>query len=160
MKTEQEEQLKAEMYCSAGEHCRSEVAAKLAGNGRRDSEPLAPEAVERILAHLEKEGYIDEERYARAFVHDKLEFCRWGKIRIRMALRQKGIGNAAAENALASVDEDEYTGILRDVLAAKRRGVNGSDEFERSMKLMRFAVQRGFEPGLVRKMLDISEQEQ
>lgn len=152
---EKETIMKAEAYCSAGERCRSEVLAKI---GQWDgTKELTSAAVSRIMEHLEKEGYVDEARYAAAFVHDKLMFCRWGRLKIRAALRQKGVAKDAAEAALDGIDEDEYLDILRDVIASKRRDIHGATEYERAMKLLRFATQRGFEPGIAARIAGIQE---
>ena len=152
---ENEAKLKAEMYCSAAERCRSEVAMKIRVWDKAGE--LDDAAAGRIIAHLEKEGYLDESRYAAAFVHDKLRFCRWGRVKIRMALRQKGIASDTLEEALDGIDEEEYMTILRDLIASRGRELRASSDYERSMKLLRFAAQRGFEPSLAGRIINIPE---
>ena len=80
-----EARVKAEIYCAKAERCKCEVLHKLQLWG-------APEEhEENILAHLVKEGYIDESRYAKAFVRDKYRFSQWGTMKISQALRLKRI---------------------------------------------------------------------
>jgi regulatory protein len=132
-------QYKAEAYCCATERCISEVEAKLPHWGADEHEAAA------IIAHLLKERYIDEARYATAFVRDKYRFNQWGRVKIQQALRLKGIATAVIAEALQAIDEDEYLGILRQVLAQKRRGIKGASDYERNGKLIRFALGRGYE---------------
>ena len=149
--TEQEGKALAERYCSGAEHCCHEVEAMLE---RHDT---GSEDIDRILKHLIKEGYIDESRYACAFVRDKVRFAKWGRIRIAQALRQKRIPHDVAQSALESIDEDDYMAALNDVVRSRYRTARGTTEFERKMKTMRTVCGRGYEPQLVRKVLDLAD---
>ena len=113
--------------------------------------------ISRILKYLVKEGYVDESRYAAAFVHDKVRFAKWGRSKIAQALWQKRIPADVADEALSHIDEDEYLEALRDVVASRYRSVKGATEYERKMKTMKSVCGRGYEPALVRKVLDLSD---
>jgi len=113
--------------------------------------------ISRILKYLVKEGYVDESRYAAAFVHDKVRFAKWGRSKIAQALWQKRIPADVADEALSHIDEDEYMEALRDVVASRYRSVKGATEYERKMKTMKSVCGRGYEPALVRKVLDLSD---
>ena len=149
--TETEGKTRAEAYCSSAEHYRSEVRAMLERHGAEKPD------IESIINNLVKEGFIDESRYARAFVHDKVRFARWGKVKIAQALWQKRIPQDITDAALESIEDDEYLAALRDVVKAKFRTVKGATEYERKMKTMRSVCSRGYEPALVRKLLDLSD---
>ena len=113
--------------------------------------------IENIINHLLREGFIDESRYARAFVHDKVRFAKWGKVKIAQALWQKRIPQDITDATLESIDDDEYLAALKDVVKAKFCTVKGATEYERKMKTMRSVCSRGYEPALVRKLLDLSD---
>ena len=113
--------------------------------------------IESIINNLVKEGFIDEFRYARAFVHDKVRFAKWGRVKIAQALWQKRIPQDITDAALESIEDDEYLAALKDVVKAKFRTVKGATEYERKMKTMRSVCSRGYEPALVRKLLDLSD---
>ena len=149
--TESEGKTRAEAYCSAAEHCRSEVRAMLERHGAEKPD------IENIINHLLREGFIDESRYAHAFVHDKVRFAKWGRVKIAQALWQKRIPQDITDTALESIDYDEYLAALKDVVKAKFRTVKGATEYERKMKTMRSVCSRGYEPALVRKLLDLSD---
>ena len=149
--TESEGKTRAEAYCSAAEHCRSEVRAMLERHGAEKPD------IESIINHLLREGFIDESRYARAFVHDKVRFAKWGRVKIAQSLWQKRIPQDITDAALESIDDDEYLAALRDVVKAKFHTVKGATEYERKMKTMKSVCSRGYEPPLVRKVLDLSD---
>jgi regulatory protein len=149
--TESEGKTRAEAYCSAAEHCRSEVRAMLERHGAEKPD------IERILDYLVREGFVDESRYARAFVHDKVRFAKWGRVKIAQALWQKRIPQDVTDSALASVDDDEYMCALKEVVQSRYRQAKGSNEYERKMKTMKSVCSRGYEPALVRRVLDLSD---
>ncbi len=149
--TESEGKTLAERYCSGAEHCCLEVRQMLE---RRKAESAD---IERIIKYLIKEGYIDESRYAAAFVHDKVRFAKWGRAKIAQALWQKRIPAGVADEALASIDEDEYMAALKEVAQSRYRQTKGATEYERKMKTMKSVCSRGYEPALVRRVLSMSD---
>ena len=149
--TESEGKTLAERYCSGAEHCCLEVRQMLE---RRKAESAD---IERIIKYLIKEGYIDESRYAAAFVHDKVRFAKWGRVKIAQALWQKRIPAGVADEALASIDEDEYMAALKEVAQSRYRQTKGATEYERKIKTMKSVCSRGYEPALVRRVLSMSD---
>lgn len=146
---EQEGLARAQAYCSAAEHCKADVRAMLE---RKNPEPGT---VGRILKQLEEDGFIDEGRYARAFVHDKVRFAKWGRLKISQALAVKRIPRDIVSDALLSIDEDEYMAALRDVVNARLKTVKGASDYEIRMKTMKSVSARGYEPALIGKLLDL-----
>ena len=151
MINEKEARLRAEAYCSAAERCRSEVLTKLSAYVRKDG--LEPECIDRIMTQLEADGFIDEDRYAVAFVHDKFSLSKWGRVKIYYALLQKGIHEQTAVRALDSIDDDEYCRLLADVLERRLREMGGTLDYGDSARLLRYATQRGFEPSLAGEII-------
>lgn len=137
--------------CSTSEQCLSDVEAKLK---RYD---LSEEERTRILQHLVEEKYIDDKRYAEAFVRDKYRFNKWGRIKIAQGLRMKGIDNGSVNEAMELIDETEYLHILRELIKAKRKSIRGKSDYEVNGKLIRFAIGRGFEFAAIRSCMDVDE---
>ena len=133
--------------CSTSEQCLSDIEGKLAKYDLTDEEKT------RILRHLVEEGYVDDRRYAEAYVRDKYRFNKWGRIKIAQGLRMKGIDQETINAAMEAIDEKEYIGILRGLIQAKRRSTRGNSEYEINGKLIRFATGRGFEFGAIRQCL-------
>ncbi|MCC8142867.1 MAG: RecX family transcriptional regulator [Tannerellaceae bacterium] len=134
-------------YCSSTERCSAEVERKILAGG------LPPEAAARILERLIKEKFIDDRRYCRSFVNDKLCYNKWGRIKIGYELRKKNIPVAISEEILASIDEEEYTDILLTLLKAKLKSIKSKDERDTWNKLFRFAAGRGYESSLITQSL-------
>jgi regulatory protein len=137
--SEQEWLQRLAAYCTAAERCAEDVRRKLHGSG------LSAEAEERVIARLRAEKFIDEERYCRSFVHDKLRFNRWGRIKISAELHQRRLPSESVSAVLAAIDPDEYAGVLYAVLQAKRRSLRNKDTHDTWHKLLRFALSHGFE---------------
>lgn len=145
--TEAEALNKAAAYCTLCERCRYEVTAKLTAWG------VAHTAQERILQRLEKEGFVNENRYCRAFVNDKVRFNRWGRMKIIAAMREKRLQQNDITDAIAQIDEEQYMEALRSVVDGKRKELKNNDDYTSRQKIMRFAASRGFEPQLIMNVI-------
>ncbi len=144
---------KAAAYCSLCERCINEVRKKLTAWG------IAPIEQNKIIERLITEKFIDEERYCRAFVNDKIRFNHWGKIKITAALREKQIDKKYISSAIDNIDENEYMQILRDILITKQKEYKGKEDFATKQKLIRFAASRGFEPTKILQIIKCDDYE-
>lgn len=137
--TENEALNRAAAYCSGAEHCCKEVMDRLKRWGMEE------ETAERIVARLIKERFIDEERFARAFIHDKYAFEKWGKRKIANALRMKEIPEKCYAKYIGEIPREEYMEGLKSILEAKSRTVKAKNNYERNGKLIRFAAGKGYD---------------
>ena len=128
-------------YCAYQDRCTQEVMKKLATFDMPDSER------EKIMKLLVEDGFIDDERYASTFVRSKIHLKKWGVNKIRMALKLKGISDDIISNSLSEIDPEIYREELIKVLKAKK--INETDPYKRKAKLAQYAMQKGYEPGLV-----------
>lgn len=138
---------KAAAYCTLCERCISEVSTKLTAWGVPHSEQ------KKIIARLTNEQFIDEARYCRAFVNDKVRFNRWGRIKITAALREKRLPDEHIREAIDNIDEEQYNNALAEVIAAKRKELKGKDDYATQQKIIRHAASRGYEPALIIKTI-------
>lgn len=136
---------KARKYCSYQERCLADVKTKLLEWN------AAEKTVEKIIQTLEKEDFINEERFAIAFALGKLRNNKWGRNRIFYAMTQKQIPEIYIQMGLNEIDEDEYINILKAVLQSKKP--DEKDEFKRNNKLVKYAVQKGFQASLAWKVI-------
>lgn len=134
----------AAAYCSEAERCIYDVKKKITSAG------ATPEMVNRIIAYLLKEKFIDERRYCRCFVNDKLRFNHWGRIRLRYELQKKGIAPGLLAEAMDSIDEENYAATVSELLQNKKRITQGHSEQDLFHKLYRFAASKGFESDIIR----------
>lgn len=124
--------------CSQAEHCQKEMLDKMARWG------IEEDAQARIMEHLIKENYVNEERYCRGFVHDKMEYNGWGRRKIEQALWTKQIDREVSAPVLDEIDEEQWIEKLRPLIASKRKTTKGRNAYEVNQKLLRFAIGRGF----------------
>lgn len=151
--TEDEARLKAEAYCVAAERCTDDVLHKL------DQWGLPASSHELVIEHLKKERYIDDARYAVAYVRDKYRFNQWGRIKISQALKMKYIDSRSISLALQEIDEEEYLSILSSLLRKKAKSVKANSEYERNGKLLRFAASHGYEMDTILRCMEQMEDE-
>ncbi len=144
---------KAAAYCTLCERCISEVSTKLIAWG------VSNTSRHNILEQLQKEKFIDEERYCRAFVNDKIRFNHWGRIKIISALREKHLPQEYISTAISQIDEEEYLATLSAVIASKRKELKGADDYAAKQKIMRFAASRGYEPALIMNIIKYNPDE-
>ena len=150
-KTEQDAYLTLAALCAQAEHCQYEMTEKM----RRWE--LDEEAQARIMQRLVKERYINDERYARAFVKDKVHYNKWGRRKVEQALWQKHINEDIRQQVLDEVDDEEYIRILKPLLQQKRRSTKAANDYELNQKLMRFAMGRGFTFDIIRQCLKVDD---
>ena len=150
--TEQEAFLQLAALCAQAEHCEQEMRDKLK---RWD---IDESAQDRIIERLIRERYIDNERYARAFVKDKIRYNKWGRRKVQQALWLKRIDKDIQQRVLDEIDDQEYLSVLRPLLKQKRRSIKAESDYELNQKLVRFALGRGFTFDIIRQCLDVDEE--
>ena len=146
--TEQGAYLQLAQLCARSEHCQHDMLQKMRKWGMTD------EAQARVMQRLISERYVDDERFARAFVRDKIRYNKWGRRKVEQALWMKHIDDAVREQVLSEVDDDEYISILRPLLKQKRRSLKAQSDYELNQKLVKFALSRGFTFDIIRQCMD------
>ena len=121
---------KAEAYCARAEHCAAEVRRKLYEWGAPDE--INDEIVETLYANT----FLNDERFCRAYVHDKLEIQHWGRMKIHAGLSALQIPESIISAVLKEINQTRYLSVLRKV-AQQRQPVTKE-------QLFRFLLQRGF----------------
>ena len=130
-------------YCAYQERSVKEVTDKL------KTFEISEKEREEIIHYLIDNKFVNDERFARAFVRGKINQSGWGVNKIRFHLIQKGVSKDIIDEALQSFDEEAYRQRLIDILKVKSKTVKAANDFERNRKLAAYAIQRGFEAGLV-----------
>lgn len=127
-----------EAQCSKRECCTRDVRMKalkaLEGNSAYADE---------VVASLVHDGFVNDLRYASAFAREKASLTGWGPVKIRFALRAKGIGESDISAALEEIDSDKATERLRRLIEQKRKSLEGDPQIR--LKLIKFALSRGYD---------------
>jgi regulatory protein len=153
-KTEQEAYLTLASLCANAEHCQWEMREKM----RRWE--LSEEAQTRILNRLISERYIDDVRFARAFVKDKVKYNKWGRRKVEQALWQKHIDEDIRQQVLDEIADEDYVLVLRPMLQQKRKSIKANSDYELNGKLIRFAVSRGFTMDIIKQCISVSDEDE
>ena len=150
-KTEEEAFLQLAALCANAEHCQYEMLEKM------KRWELSDEAQARVMARLIEERYVDDRRYARAFVKDKICYNKWGRRKVQQGLWMKRIDKEIQDEVLNEIDEKEYLNVLKPLLKQKRKSIKANSDYELNQKLVRFAYGRGFTFDIIRQCLDVSD---
>ena len=135
--------VKARAYCVYQERSHQELRDKLYEWGQHQKE------VEAIISELITTGFINEERFAITYAGGKFRIKKWGKVKIKMGLKEKRVSDYCIKKALASIDMDDYVATLKEILASKAASVKESNPLKKKYKVAQYAVSRGFESDLV-----------
>ena len=130
-------------YCAYQERCVKEVTDKL------KTFDISEKEKDEILNYLIDNRFVNNERFACAFVRGKINQSGWGLNKIRFHLVQKGIDKETIDEALQSLDEEAYRQRLIEVLRVKAKTVKAENDYEKKRKLAAYAMQKGFEAGIV-----------
>lgn len=141
---------RAATYCSKSEHCKYDVIQKLF------EWKIDQEEHDEIISRLVEECFIDEKRYAIAYVKDKFAFNKWGRVKISMMLKAKKIGSADIDEALSYIDDDKYLETLKNLISQQRPKVKAKSNYELNAKLFKFALSHGYESGIISSLMPFS----
>lgn len=129
--------------CARREYCEREIARKLADKG------ASPEEAAEVLQRLVDEGYVNDLRYAKAYVSDKFRFDHWGRVKIQNQLRLKGVNDTDIREALSQIDEEAYREVVRQFVDSRRRELGDDEDPRIRQKIIRAALSRGYEAEFV-----------
>jgi regulatory protein len=139
---------KAMAVCAKREYCRSDILHKL------QSWQLPVKDIDSILERLVSDKFIDENRYAHAFVKDKFRYNKWGKIKISSALRLKNIPGDVINRALESIDDEAYINAVKTLIMTHRKSVTAKNQYDLKGKLLRYGLSKGFESHILYDILN------
>lgn len=138
---------KIQRYCAYQERCHKEVKSKLFELG------LFSDEVNEIISELIANGFLNEERFARAFAGGKFRMKKWGRIKIVHELESKNISPNCIRLGLKEIEDDAYEKTLSEILIKKNTEILEENIYTQRDKLSRYAIQKGFEPELVWKLV-------
>ncbi len=148
MKPQQARQ-RLEELCARSEQCRYDMLRKLSSWG------ISRDDADRIVAHLQRERFVDDCRFARAYCRDKFRFSRWGRLKIVRGLLEKRIARDVIDDVVdEEIEDEEYLETLVSVLRSKSRMLDESRSYDGKTRLFRFAASRGFEQSLIIRVIN------
>ncbi len=140
--------LKLQTFCAYQERCVKEVKDKL------KRLKVEPQHFNSIINSLKNDNYLNEERFIKSFVNDKLRLTKWGRIKIRYELLKKQIPETIIGKALTEIDEDNYNQIIQDAFDKKLKELTFPLSPQDKNKLIRHMLSKGFEPSIVQNLIE------
>ena len=151
--TEEQALLKLTTLCTKAEHCSQEMLDKMKKWG------LEEEAIARNMEFLTQKKFIDDERFARFFINDKIKYNKWGRRKVEQALWLKHIPKEISDTIFEEIEDVMYTESLLPLMKSKYKSIKAKNDYERSMKLIRFALGRGYSMDVIHKCIDKMKEE-
>lgn len=124
--------------CARAEYCTGDMEDKMRRWG------LSGDDIKENISYLVANKYVDNARYCQAFVNDKIAYNHWGRRKIEQALWMKRMPESVSAPILDAVPKEDYINVLKPLIASKSATVKAESDYERQMKLMKFALGRGF----------------
>ncbi len=139
---------KLKHYCAYQERCHQEVKEKLyqLGVWKKDHDVIMSELIEH--------GYLDEERFAKAFAGGKFRIKQWGRVKIRYELRQKQVSEYSIKKGLKEIDEDDYKKTLKNLFSKKYASLKSDQHLVRKKKTFDYLVNKGFESTAINEVFE------
>jgi regulatory protein len=134
-------------YCAYQERSHLEVKKRLFSYG------LGYDEVDQLLSKLITEGFVNEERFAKAYAGGKFRMKKWGRMKIENELNALGLSSRNITRGLKEIEGDDYETALRQLLEKKNALLHEPDVFKKRDRLAKYAIGRGYEPDLVWGML-------
>jgi regulatory protein len=147
----QQAKVKAAKYCAYQERTQQQVRDKLYQYG------LSGDTVEEVLTELIADNFINEERYAQAFCRGKFSHNKWGRIKIKRELKQKGLSPYCIRKGLKEIKEADYLQQLHDLCVRKWKSLEKEDIYQRKNKTARYLMGKGYEMELVWRTMEDME---
>jgi regulatory protein len=134
-------------YCAYQERSHKEVKNKLYEYGLCETE------VEELLTRMITEGFLNEERFAKAFAGGKFRIKKWGRLKIVNELEAQGLTKKCIQKGLNEIDPGDYRKTLKDLVKKKATQVTESNIFKKRDKVARYLISKGYEPEQVWEMV-------
>lgn len=135
--------LKLVNYCVYQDRCHYEVEQKM------KEFLLIPEAKDEIFLYLMKENYLNEERFTRSYIRGKFYIKHWGRNKIKMNLKQKGITEKLISKCMDEIDVDDYEKAFMKIYHDYFSKQKGMKDYQKKSKTIKHLISKGYEYDVV-----------
>ena len=138
---------RAASFCAESERSVDEVERRLRKWG------VDGDDIDSIIDKLKSNDFVNDERYCKAYINDRFRLNHWGKVKIVYELKKRGLDKEYIDAAIDDIDDNEYTEVLRKLIDDKLRTIKDTDVYSAKVKILGYALRRGFESDIVSKIL-------
>jgi regulatory protein len=135
-------------YCTYQDRCHIEVERKLT------EMRMIPQAKEQIIMSLIEDDYLNEERFALAFVKGKFRIKKWGRIRLKAELKKRKISKYLIKSALEQISEKDYLFTFEELANRKANSIKANSILLKKKKLADYLIYRGWESSLLNNKMN------
>jgi regulatory protein len=107
-----------------------------------------------IINILQKEGFLNEERFVKAFSGGKFRLNKWGRQKIAFELKLRGIPEAKITVGLTEINESEYRKTLKDLILRKHSEITSEKNLTARSKIVNFVAGKGYEMNLILEIMN------
>jgi regulatory protein len=136
-------QQKIRYFCSYQERCISDVEKKL-----KDL-VVQSKLIPGIINQLQQDGYLNEERFSRAFAGGKFRLNKWGRSKIEFEMKIRGIPELIIQEGMTEIDDSEYLQTLKELMIHKLNEIKSDKNVHIREKIINFAYGKGYEMELI-----------
>lgn len=126
-------------YCVYQDRCHAEVEQKM-----RDF-LLIPEAKDEIFLYLMKENYLNEERFTRSYIRGKFYIKHWGRNKIKMNLKMKGVTDKLISSSMDEIDDSDYEKTIARLFQNYYSTQKGLKDYQKKSKTIKHLLSKGYE---------------
>lgn len=134
---------KIQRYCAYQERSHKEVKTKLFDYGLYSSQ------VDELISQLITDGFLNEERFAKAYAGGKFRIKKWGKLKIKNELEFLGLTKNCIQRGLKEIESVDYSKTLKALIKKKAAEIKEENPFKKRDKVARFVIGKGYEPDMV-----------
>jgi regulatory protein len=144
----EEAKSKIEYWCSYRDRSVYETAHKLQSYGQHEKD------IDKIISYLKEYDFLDDERFTQSYVSGKFRINQWGRKKIYAGILSKHVDRECIQNALQSIDDDDYRKTIDQLIEKKNRLLStDKDSWKKKQKILQFIIGRGFEYDIVQDVL-------
>lgn len=130
-------------FCAYQERSQRQVRERLKKMG------LIDEAVDLLISECIQGNFLNEERFATAFVRGKYRIKGWGRKRLERELKHHEVSDYILRKAFAEIDDDAYDEQLETLARKKWNSVKDPNRFTKGRKVVDHMLRRGYESDAV-----------
>ena len=142
-----EAKIKLAAFCAYQERCQQEARERLADKG------IFGDDAEQLIVQMIEEGFINEDRFARAFARGKFRLKKWGRHKIQQELSRRNISSNCLKSAMKEIDEEEYWETLLAIAEKRVQSGRGKEAFVLRQQSYQYLLSRGYESSLIEEAL-------
>jgi regulatory protein len=138
-------------FCAYQERCHEEVRQKLLQHG------IYGDFLEELIVSLIENNFLNEERFAIQYAGGKFRIKKWGKNKIKAALKQKNNSDYCIRESLKQISNEEYLETISYWVQKKSNELHGTAQSAKKYHVYAYLVQKGFEPELINQVIGSSD---